>query len=413
MRNLYFIICSLLISGALGLLSQYIDIESSDSKGNQDLYSIQLATLKYPVYLSHFKGVENVVELVGKDGLFRYCLKPFSGKEEVEKLLVQVHQQGYSEAKVIRLVDEFDQEALADSQQDDGKQQKIRVSASDKELEKIRSVQGKGNNQEKEIPVIHALSRMAGVGSSYFYSIQVLETPAPQKPDRFSTLKNVKEYSEEEGSYRYLHGNFADVEDAERYLSNELRKNYPDAKVVVVDKGNVVMLQQQVKISQDVRPVPDSKIQVPVKRGKGREFVDYFYEENQSPFPVTPVASDYRIELGPFKDRVDAENELQRLKKLGYGSARLLMPSTSGKKGEVNIAASSPIVYTIQIMANSKAVSISSFKLKGVRKVYSSKDGLYKYYYGGYDNYWVCRRKLRDVRNKGYRDAFIVKMKRK
>ncbi|MCZ4696147.1 hypothetical protein DWB61_15920 [Ancylomarina euxinus] len=66
--------------------------------------------------------------------------------------------------------------------------------------------------------------------------------------------------------------------------------------------------------------------------------------------------------------------------------------------------------YSIHVFASEKTMRISQLKLNGLYENYDNDENLYRYFYRSYDNYWVCRRELRDVRSKGFPDAYIVKL---
>ena len=66
--------------------------------------------------------------------------------------------------------------------------------------------------------------------------------------------------------------------------------------------------------------------------------------------------------------------------------------------------------YSIHVFASEKITRISQLKLNGLYENYDNDENLYRYFYRSYDNYWVCRRELRDVRSKGFPDAYIVKL---
>ena len=66
--------------------------------------------------------------------------------------------------------------------------------------------------------------------------------------------------------------------------------------------------------------------------------------------------------------------------------------------------------YSIHVFASKNATRLSLLKLTGLYENYDKDEHLYRYFYRSYDNYWVCRRELRDVRSKGFPDAYIVKL---
>jgi hypothetical protein len=66
--------------------------------------------------------------------------------------------------------------------------------------------------------------------------------------------------------------------------------------------------------------------------------------------------------------------------------------------------------YSIHVFASKKITLISQLKLKGLYENFDKDENLYRYFYRSFDNYWVCRRELRNVRSNGFPDAYIVKL---
>ncbi|MGZ2370491.1 hypothetical protein ACXR6G_11935 [Ancylomarina sp. YFZ004] len=66
--------------------------------------------------------------------------------------------------------------------------------------------------------------------------------------------------------------------------------------------------------------------------------------------------------------------------------------------------------YSIHVFASKKTTRVSQLKLTGLYENFDNDESLYRYFYRSYDNYWVCRRELRDIRSKGFPDAYIVKL---
>lgn len=66
--------------------------------------------------------------------------------------------------------------------------------------------------------------------------------------------------------------------------------------------------------------------------------------------------------------------------------------------------------YSIHVFASNKTTLISQLKLKGLYENFDEDENLYRYFYRSFDNYWVCRRELRNVRSNGFPDAYIVKL---
>ncbi|SMO45115.1 hypothetical protein SAMN06265379_101877 [Saccharicrinis carchari] len=65
-------------------------------------YTIQLSAFRFPVYLSHFKGVEDVKEFYLKDKIYRYTVGSYSYKDAVAQL-ANIKAIGYKDAYVAEL----------------------------------------------------------------------------------------------------------------------------------------------------------------------------------------------------------------------------------------------------------------------------------------------------------------------
>ncbi|TAJ14770.1 SPOR domain-containing protein [Marinilabiliaceae bacterium JC017] len=63
-------------------------------------YTIQLSAFRFPVYLTHFKGIDNVMEFRMKDKIFRYTIGSYKGtiaKQELDKIKAK----GYKDAFLV------------------------------------------------------------------------------------------------------------------------------------------------------------------------------------------------------------------------------------------------------------------------------------------------------------------------
>jgi len=61
-------------------------------------YTIQLMALRKPVELSFFKEIQDVIELKGSDGYYRYSVGSFANPTDAKSSLNSVHESGYKEA---------------------------------------------------------------------------------------------------------------------------------------------------------------------------------------------------------------------------------------------------------------------------------------------------------------------------
>lgn len=65
-------------------------------------YTVQLSAFRFPVYLSHFENVEDVMEFRMKDKVFRYCVGEFEGTV-AEAELSKIKELGYKDAYLVEL----------------------------------------------------------------------------------------------------------------------------------------------------------------------------------------------------------------------------------------------------------------------------------------------------------------------
>jgi len=139
---------------------------------------------------------------------------------------------------------------------------------------------------------------------------------------------------------------------------------------------------------------------------RGKEFVDYYYELGQLKISKKPL---YVVEVGTYNDKKLANEVVQKLKDLGFPNAGIKDPLA--QKAIISVPGpSADAHFTIQVFASKLDMKTTRFHLKGVTRTFDQHDELYRYFYGDYNNYWVCRRELREVRKKGFGDAFIVKL---
>ncbi|MBK3516356.1 SPOR domain-containing protein [Carboxylicivirga sp. N1Y132] len=66
------------------------------------LYTIQLSAFRFPVYLSHFENIDDVMEFRMKDKIFRYTTGEFKG-DVAEQELDRIKALGYKGAHLVEL----------------------------------------------------------------------------------------------------------------------------------------------------------------------------------------------------------------------------------------------------------------------------------------------------------------------
>ncbi len=66
------------------------------------VYTVQLSAFRFPVYLSHFKNIDDVMEFRMKDKIFRYTTGQFKG-DVAEVELQRIKALGYKDAHLVEL----------------------------------------------------------------------------------------------------------------------------------------------------------------------------------------------------------------------------------------------------------------------------------------------------------------------
>ncbi len=184
-------------------------------------------------------------------------------------------------------------------------------------------------------------------------------------------------------------------------------------------------------------PAADSKSEIPVSRTSsvpvtsyGRTFIDEVVDElnNVSSIPPgTPVS--YTVQIFALSKPVD----LSYFRNLNKISVHLapdnLYKYTWGIVGSLDEAKqlceevldrgyrdviirrrSIVPVYTIQVMADKSPVDFKYFAKLDKLKIELSKDGYYRYTYGEYESMNEAREELSEVKEMGYKNAFIKKL---
>lgn len=306
MRNIFFLICISLSAGIVSYFSPFFDLNFSLLCSEEKTYAVEIAKYKYPVYTDYFDNLDNVIELNGKNGEYRYFSGITKSIDEVEELSEKIRELGYDQARVVNLKNEYSSAVL------------------------------KG--------ILHDHSPVKRAKKQFVKQKEIFVKPA--------------------------------------------------------EKLNVPTALQ--KTSSNIVQVVQNNMG---RKMRGKEYHDYYYELTNK-LSNTP---EYHIELGVYSDKEKAKADIQKLKNAGFTKAKIrqteILESSLSKT-----KSSTTSHYTIQIFAGKKALECTQFSIDGLSRSYDSYEELYRYFSGNYDNYWVCRRQLREIRRKGYRDAFIVKL---
>ena len=395
MRNIYFLICFFLTAGTIGSFSSFFDINFASSTAGGTTYAVEIAKFKYPVYTDYFEDIEDVVELSSENGEYHYLSGITNSKDDAEGLVSEIKSQGYLDAKVLDLHTVFNSEQIASMLSEEKEDQD-----QNKKKKKItsQSVRKKGTAKL-------AISKLKNVETTVFYTIELQQSKNILNAESFAPHNSVKVF-QSNGKYHYVLGRFQEESEARKYLKKEVLSGFQNANVVLVNKGKLTTC----KLEQNVK-IPN--IQITEKgsynmgrKMKGKEYVDYFYELGHIEISKKPF---YTIVIDNYNDKKLADEAVQKLKDLGFGHAKIktanLKNSTTNKS--VNAAKNT---FSIQVLASKCEMSIKRLDFKNINRTYDQQDELYRYFYGTYNSYWVCRRELREVRKKGYADAFIVRL---
>ncbi|WP_282014517.1 SPOR domain-containing protein [Marinifilum flexuosum] len=380
MRNIYFIICFVLSVGTIGYFSPVLDLNFNVASSGSTSYAVEIAKYKYPVYTDYFENLEGVIELSSKEGDFHYISGITKSLNEAKDLRERLKETGYPEARVVDLLEEFSEE----------------------ELEGVIKSEPQDKNVQKKKSAELAILKLTNVENAYFYTIKLKESKEILTANQFEALK--PKVHKQEGLYYYLLGKFEDVGNAEKYLNDKVKNKYANAELLVMNKGQLVNV-SKAKKAKNTKKTSEGSYNMGRKM-RGKEYVDYYYESSSLKISKSPI---YYIEIGPYADKEEADDAVQKLHDLGFTKAGVKDPSKDRRVVNQPDAAADAH-YTIQIFAGKNKVKTSRFKLQDVSQSYDQHDKLYRYFVGNYDNYWVCRRELREVRKNGFRDAFIIKL---
>lgn len=395
MRNIYFLICFFLTAGTIGSFSSLFDINFTKSTAGGSTYGVEIARFKYPVYTDYFDDMDNVVELSGKDGMYHYLSGLSNSRNDTENLAEEIKMLGYADARVVDLNSEFSSEQIAgvltNKKGDQDKTKKQKISSQTIKKKKAAEI---------------AIGKLTNIGNAYYYTILLQKSKDILNAESFSPHNSVK-ILESNGKFQYVLGRFEDVGDAKKYLQEKVQVNFPNATVAVINKGELAEVREAQKAKGKATVASNQKGSYNMGRKmRGKEYVDYYYELGRLKISKKPL---YIIEIGDFNDKELADDAVQKLKDLGFTKARIKTPSISRFVAD-KVSLSADARYTIQVFASKSEMSVKRLTVKNLTRTFDQQDELYRYFHGDYDNYWVCRRELRQIRQKGYGDAFIVSL---
>ncbi len=394
MRNIYFLICFFLTAGTIGSFSSFFDVNFAGSTAGGTTYAVEIAKFKYPVYTDYFEEIDDVLELSGKNGEYYYLSGLTSNKSDADELVKEIKSYGYLEAKVLDLHTEFSSEQIVSV---------LSKGKDDQDQTKKKKITNQSVQKKKAAEL--AIGKLNNVGTAYFYTIVLQQSKDVLNAESFAPHNSVKVF-QNKGKYHYVLGRFEDVGDAQKYLKNEVLSGFPNANLAVINKGELVEYKAKKKNVSSKKLVAEKGSYNMGRKMRGKEYVDYYYELGHIKISKKPF---YTVEIGNYNDKKMADEAVQKLKDLGFSQAKIKTPSTKNSTTSKSENAVKPH-YVIQVLASKSKMGVKRLKFKNLNRTFDEQDELYRYFYGSYDNYWVCRRELREVREKGYADAFIVKL---
>ncbi len=147
------------------------------------IYTIQLKTVIKPLDADYYKNLKGVKENYSKDGFYKYIYGQFATLDEARAECRKLVETGYSDAFVTNLI----------------------------------------KFQEK-------------VETTGEFTIQLKSASRPIDIKTFSSLKGVQEKIGNDGLYKYLYGNFSNIDDARKELKKVQKLGYQDAFVAGMNK---------------------------------------------------------------------------------------------------------------------------------------------------------------------------------
>ncbi|GAB4289836.1 MAG: hypothetical protein Kow0068_15360 [Marinilabiliales bacterium] len=159
------------------------NIEEIEQQHEGDVFTIQLKALLKPVDVKVFSNLKDVKMHLCPDGFYRYTYgkyKDYQSAFEAKKSVIEL---GYPDAFIVK-ADQFN---------------------------KLENIKGE-------------------------FTIQIASTRKPSPMRNFANLDGVQEHIGNDGAYKYTIGKFNSYDEAKRELKKIIKKGYPDAFVVNVEK---------------------------------------------------------------------------------------------------------------------------------------------------------------------------------
>ncbi len=204
--------------------------------------------------------------------------------------------------------------------------------------------------------------------------------------------------------YVYTLGSFTDKSSAIKLLNKAIDNGFADAKIISTKeyKSIIKVKPNPITTSNNKKAVYSIQIKAlshPVKISQFKNIKgikEYLGADGY-----------YRYTYKEFKTKEEARNHLNEVTNKGYIDA-FIIDINKYKQREIKGNAE----YTIQLKALKNPINIKFFNnLKGVKE-FIANDGYYKYSIGSYKTMSEARKSLKNIKSKGYKDAFIVNVEK-
>jgi hypothetical protein len=187
----------------------------------QVVFRIQLGAFSKRIPSNKFYKVNNVIEYIGDDGLYKYTTGSFTDFNQAAKHKLNMALKGYKDAFIV---------AFKDGKRISLKEAGVETTAE----ENIAQV-----TEEKINP------------ENVFYTVQIglYKNELPTEVlTKFMELDNIEQTELEEGLTRYTTGKFKSLQEAENYKNSLIQKGFTGAFIIALHNGNVIAVSKAKEI---------------------------------------------------------------------------------------------------------------------------------------------------------------------
>lgn len=204
--------------------------------------------------------------------------------------------------------------------------------------------------------------------------------------------------------YVYTLGSFADQSSAIVSLNKAIENRFDDAKIIDEQEYNKIIETKTSDTNTNNSTTELYSIQIKAL-ATPTNISDFANLKGVKEY----LSADgiYRYTYKEYTTKYDAAIDLAKVYQLGYNDA-FIIELNKFKQRETTGNAE----YTIQLKALKTPINIKFFSnLKGVKE-FVGNDGFYKYTIGNFKTMDDARKQLKEIKNKGYLDAFIVNVEK-